>query len=51
MSVHPSAGVSSQDSNTSSCHSIGQGDITALPSVAVLKELDPSPEKPVTTAR
>lgn len=42
-----SAGLFSQDSNTGSCHS--DGGLQMI--VGGVKELDPSPEKPVTSAR
>jgi tousled-like kinase len=43
------SGLFNQDSNTGSCHSdVG---VNMVPTIGGVKELDPSPEKPVTSAR
>ena len=44
-------GLFNQDSNTGSCHSDMGGISAMVPTIGGVKELDPSPEKPVTSAR
>lgn len=44
------SGIYSQDSNTGSCHSTGVVETTVVPAVST-QELDPSPEKPLGSAR
>lgn len=50
MSGLPISGGYSQDSNTGSCHS-DMGVMPLVPNLGGVKEIEPSPEKPVTSAR